>query len=98
MIRPVGHRRFLSLARRFSGTDAELAVMLGTSASTVSRLRAGKLQKIGPYLKQLEAQLGGEPAEIDHVVEDLRDWSAESDAVRDMLMALHRLAEGSVDP
>lgn len=97
MIRPVGHRRFLSLARRLGGTDAELATILGTSASTVSRLRAGKTQKMGPYLERLEKRIGHEPADMGHVVDDLRDWSAESEAVRDLVMALHRLAEGSVD-
>ena len=97
MVRPGGHRKFLSLARRLDRTDVELAALLTTSPATVSRLRAGKIHKMEPYLKRLEKLAGAKPAGIEDILADLKDWSTESPIVHDMVLALHRLAAGSVD-
>jgi hypothetical protein len=89
----------LSLVRRFDGTDAELAALLGTSASMFSRLRSGKIQKIGRYLKVLEGRLGGgRPERFEDILSDLSQWSEESPELRETLISLHRFARESPEP
>jgi predicted transcriptional regulator len=90
MNRPAGHRRFLSLARRVGVSDARLATILGTTASTVSRLRHGQIQKMDRYIALLEDRVA-KPEPFDEILSDLSQWSSESAELRQMLMALHSI-------
>jgi hypothetical protein len=95
MVRPPGYRRFLILVRRFEGTGAQLAALIGTSPSMFSRIQGGKVQKIGRYLERLEALLGSKPERFSDVLDDLGRWSEESPELREMLTTLHRIAQES---
>ncbi len=97
MKRPPGHRRFVSLARKFLGTDAELAALLATSPSTLSRLKAGKIQKMERYVIRLESKLGPQRSDLRSIVTDLENWARESPQLLAMLRSLRDVAQESAE-
>lgn len=87
---PPGYLYFLSLIDRFVGNDAELAAALGVSRTTVWRLKAGKISKLGKYIAALEMRMDGAKVDsLDRVIEDLATWSRHSAEVRAVLTSLH---------
>lgn len=87
---PPGYLRLLSLINRFEGGEAELAVVLGVSRTTVWRLKSGKISKINKYLDVLEKRIEDVKSDsLDRVLEDLITWSRHSVEVRAVLTSLH---------
>ena len=96
---PPGHLHFLSLVARFEGSDAELAAALGVSRTTVWRLKAGKISKLGKYILVMEKRVDGAQAgSLDRVLEDLATWSRHSAEVRAVLTSLHTVLHEPATP
>lgn len=72
-------------------TDAELATLLKVNQSTISRLRHGKIAKVSKYQRKLDAHFGLGGGDRDNDLSELMATAQSSPALRETLVALHRL-------
>lgn len=72
-------------------TEAELAVVLKVSQSTISRLKNGKIRKIAHYQVKLDEHLGKTAAGSGDDFTELIDLAKSSAALREALAAIQRL-------
>jgi len=96
MIHSPSHRRLISLLHRSGLSDRELEEVFGVHQSTVWRLKNGKIDKVQPYIEELEKHLGtGPDGTIEALLDDLLLWSTDSPELCQMLASLHRLMQDS---
>lgn len=96
MNQPLNHLRFLSLADRLGGGNAELAAALGIDRTMAWRLRSGKVTKLQKYITILEKcvdRAEGDP--LDRVFDDLITWSRQSPDVRAVVTSLHSMLQNN---
>lgn len=85
--------RMAATISRSGLSDAQIAVVLGVSQPTVSRLRNCLIQKVGKYQLALDRHLGTSPSDGTGEIRDLFAMAMLSPPLRNALIAIQRLMQ-----
>jgi ribosome-binding protein aMBF1 (putative translation factor) len=91
MHKTLAHARLFVTIGRSGMTDAELAAVLGVNQSTISRLKHGKIAKVGRHQRKLDEYLGLGGGDRTDDLSELIAMAQSSPALREALVALQRL-------